>query len=361
MRIKVAQLVDSLNLGGTERMAVNIANSLADNEVESHLLVTRSLGGLGTFVQSNVHLQVFNKRSKLDFLAFFHLLKHLIIINPQILHVHQTSIYWAIFLIPFFRNTKLIWHDHFGQSEMLKIYPRREMILFMPFIDVVIVVNDKIKEFWIEKFPKKADSIYFLSNFPQFISIKKRPNQTGFFSIINIANIRKQKDQLTLIEALSIFKNNKIPFKAYLIGEFVELDWLELLKNRIVKLRLDEEVQIVGPVSNLIPYLETADIGVLSSESEGLPVALLEYGMAGLPTVVTRVGQCEQVLGFGEYGWVVPSKSPLDLAEAIKEISLDFRKAEEKGQQLKIQIMNNFGPKNFLNSYFKILSSLFRK
>ncbi|MBA4283801.1 MAG: hypothetical protein C0432_05865 [Candidatus Puniceispirillum sp.] len=360
MRIKVAQLVDSLNLGGTERMAVNIANSLADNEVESHLLVTRSLGGLGSFVQSNVYLKVFNKKSKLDFLVFFHLLKHLRIINPQILHVHQTSIYWAILLKPFLPKTKLIWHDHFGQ-DFANISPMKEMDFFIHFIDTIITVNDKINLYWKNRFPKKSDSIYFLKNFPIFFEIHPKIERSKKFNIINISNIRKEKDQLNLIEALAIIKGKGHQFTTFLIGSLIDLEFLESIKRRIIELNLSEDVQIVGPVSQIIPYLEMADIGVLSSESEGLPVALLEYGMAGLPTVVTRVGQCEQVLGFGEFGWVVPPKSPTHLAEAIEEILLDFTKAEERGQQLKIQIINNFGPKNFLNSYFKILSSLLGK
>lgn len=357
-KIKVAQLVDSLDLGGTERMSVNIANSLADYGIESHLLVTRRLGGLSSFVQAKVYLKAFDKKSKLDFIAFLNLLRHLKKINPDILHVHQTSIFWAILLKPFLPRTKLIWHDHFGQSEMLEIYPRKEMNWMMPSIDAIITVNDKINLYWKERFPKRADEIFFLANFPEFIDITRKPAQNGIFSIINIANFRKQKDQLTLLDALSIIKQKGYPFRAFLIGEFVEQDWLELVKLRISDLKLNTEVQIVGPVTQLIPYLEMADLGVLSSESEGLPVALLEYGMAGLPTISTQVGQCDQVLGYGNYGWVVPSKSPTQLAGAIEEVILNPENAESKGQQLKKHIRRNFGPENFMAEYREILRRL---
>ncbi|NVJ86770.1 MAG: glycosyltransferase family 4 protein [Algoriphagus sp.] len=358
MTIKIAQLVDSLNLGGTERMAVNIANSLANEGIESHLLVTRKVGGLSSFVQSNVSIKVFNKRSKLDLISFFHLLRHLTKENPDILHVHQTSIFWAIFLKVFLPQTKLLWHDHFGQSEMLELYPRKEMKLIMPFIDAVIVVNEIIKNYWQERFPEKKQSIFYLKNFPEFLKINRVYSQSEVLSIINIANFRKQKDQLTLLDALKILKSEGFLFKAFLIGEFVDLNWVESVRERIILNGLENEVKIVGPVSNLIPYLESGNIGILSSESEGLPVALLEYGMAGLPTVVTQVGQCGEVLGFGEYGWVVPPKSPSNLAQAIKEIFLDPDNAEKKGQKLKVHINKNFGPNNFLNHYFDIINSL---
>lgn len=356
--IKVAQLVDSLDLGGTERMSVNIANSLPDYGIESHLFVTRRMGGLTSFVQENVNLKAFNKTSKLDFTAFINLLFHLRNVKPDILHVHQTSIFWAILLKPFIPSTKLIWHDHFGQSEMLERYPRKEMNWMMPSIDVVISVNDHIKNYWKARFPKRANSIYFLSNFPEFIEIDRNPSENGVCSIINIANIRRQKDQLTLLNALSIIKQKGYPFKAYLIGEFVEQDWLELIKSRIVELSLDDNVQIVGPVSQIVPFLQTANIGILSSESEGLPVALLEYGMTALPTIATKVGQCDQVLGYGKFGWVVPPKAPIQLASAIEEIILNPEKAESKGRELKEHIRKNYGSKNFMSVYTQIVFNL---
>ena len=51
-----------------------------------------------------------------------------------------------------------------------------------------------------------------------------------------------------------------------------------------------------GSKRNVILILKQADLGVISSRSEGLPVALLEYGLAGLCVVSTDVGQCKKVI-----------------------------------------------------------------
>lgn len=361
MQVKIAQIVDSLNLGGTERMAVNIANSFPDYGIESHLLVTRKGGELNSFVKENVFLKIFNKKSKIDFFSFLRLVWYLRKINPDILHVHQTSIYWAILVKPFLFHTKFIWHDHFGQ-DFKYIKPMKEMNFFIFFIDSIITVNEKINSYWQNRFPKKKHSIFFLKNFPNFIEVSPKLNTVeDKFNIINISNIRREKDQLNFIESLSLIKRKGFKFSAFLIGAFIDLKFLELIKNRINSLNLSEDVKIVGPVSDIVPFLENAHIGVLSSESEGLPVALLEYGMAGLPTVVTKVGQCEQVLGSGSYGWVVPSKSPVHLADAIEKIMLDFDLAILKGQHFKDQIKQNFGSDNFMNRYCQIINSLLSK
>ena len=352
--------MDSLDLGGTERMSVNIANALPDFGFESHLLVTRRLGGLASFVDEKVKLKAFNKKSKLDFVAFWSLLRHLRKLEADFLHVHQTSVFWAILLKPFVPGIKLIWHDHFGQSEMLDAYPRKEMNWMMPYIDSVITVNDRINSYWKERFPERAGDIFYLSNFPEFIEIQRKPAQASPVKIINIANIRRQKDQLTLLDALDLLRKRGHDYQAFLIGEYVEPDWLEIIKQRIAELGLEKAVQLAGPVTHLVPFLETAHIGVLSSESEGLPVALLEYGMASLPTVSTDVGQCGQVLGRGKYGWVVPPKSPVSLADALEEIILSPELAATKGKELKAYIRQNYGPENFMKGYGEILSQLVR-
>ncbi|MEP0713328.1 MAG: glycosyltransferase family 4 protein, partial [Algoriphagus sp.] len=356
--MKIVQLVDSLDLGGTERMSVNIANSLADYGVESHLFVTRNLGGLVDFVSPAVNLKAFGKKSTFDLLTFFDLLKNLRNVKPDILHVHQTSIFWAILLKPFLSGTRLIWHDHFGQSEMLDQYPRKEMNFIIPFLSAVITVNTKIKDFWVEKIPSKAARIYFLRNFPQLQEIERAHQDSAKITLVNVANIRRQKDQLTLIESLKHLKSFGFQFKAYLIGEVVDEDWLEEIKAMILKHDMAAEVEVVGPVNNVVPYLKSATMGILSSESEGLPVALLEYGMAALPTVATRVGQCEAVMGFGEFGWLVPVKSPVEMAHAMREIIENPSKAKKLGELLKSNVVENYGVKNFMDQYLKIVSEI---
>ena len=63
-----------------------------------------------------------------------------------------------------------------------------------------------------------------------------------------------------------------------------------------------------GVQKNALGLLKEAEIGVLSSMSEGLPVSLLEYGLAELAIVCTDVGQCKEVVqNFGKI--VAPNDS----------------------------------------------------
>ena len=173
-----------------------------------------------------------------------------------------------------------------------------------------------------------------------------------------MANFRSQKDHLNLINACVFLRNENINFKLFLAGSIEDKEYLEKINNQINNLYLNEKIIILGPVVEISDLLSKADIGILSSVSEGLPVALLEYGLAGLPVICTDVGQCKDVLGNGEFGWVVPSKNPEKMALAIKEVLLDMQLASLKGDKLKNNIFENYGSKGFLLKYFQLIKNI---
>ncbi|MBN3518696.1 glycosyltransferase [Algoriphagus lutimaris] len=351
---KVFQMVDSLSMGGIERMSVNIANGLTEIGVESGLIVTRESGGLEEYLLPSVKKFIFKKKGKLDVFTFFKILSLLKKEAPDVLHIHQTSIFWGALLKKFLPKAKLIWHDHFGMSEQLDLHPRNEMDYLISSVDLIISVNEKIESYWKSRFPMMAESTYFIENFSGKLNAVPERKLNSTFKIINIANFRRQKDQLTLIRSLIGLKEKIGDFKVYLIGEFVEKDWLTEIKEEIEALGLLEQVEIVGPVVNVTPYIEMAHLGILSSESEGLPVALLEYGMGALPTIATNVGQCADVLGNGSLGELIPSKSREQLHKAILNVFNKYPQAIQRGYQFQEQTEANYGPSNFFKKYLPI-------
>ncbi|NJL94791.1 MAG: glycosyltransferase [Anaerolineae bacterium] len=75
----------------------------------------------------------------------------------------------------------------------------------------------------------------------------------------------------------------------------------------------------MGQRQDVASLLKASALGVLSSTTEGLPMALLEYGLMGLPVVATRVGQVPEVLKQGNWAWLVEPGNPAALRQAILE------------------------------------------
>lgn len=89
------------------------------------------------------------------------------------------------------------------------------------------------------------------------------------------------------------------------------------LEALITSLNLDGVVSLEGKTDHVARCLTAADVYILSSRSEGMPIALLEAMSAGLACVATRVAGVDEVLADEEHGRVVPAEDSQALAQAV--------------------------------------------
>jgi glycosyltransferase involved in cell wall biosynthesis len=350
--LKILQLIDSLSIGGAERMAVNMANAFADNKIENALVCTRTSGPLEKFVPENTKFFELRKGSSLDLIAFISLIRIINSVKPEIIHAHSTSIYWGIALKFFRPSTKLIWHDHDGNRKFERNFWLK---LVLNFSNALVVVNQDLLEWSMNEIPNKK--VALIVNFPYLnlrIDEKKRREM-----ILHLANLRHPKDHLILIDAARILKTrNKLNFKICCAGNDNDDEYSNNLKNRIREYDLENEIDIIGAVNDTGELLTSAAIGVLCSSSEGLPVSLLEYGLAALPVVVTNVGQCAEVVGHGKFGTVVAASNPRKLADALEWHIQNRADSINLGAKFKQHVEENYGSQRFIKDYQKMLNDL---
>lgn len=353
---KILQIVDSLEIGGSERMSVNICNSFTLNKIENYLVVSRKTGFLYNFIKEKENVTFLNKKGFLDLMAFLKLFKLVRSYKPSVVHAHQTSIYWIFLVKLLFPRIIVIWHDHWGYSDLLKDSDRKIIKYFSFLINGVVCVNEKIKEWNIKHLKVKKEAIVYIPNYSLLEIIKAKKSDK--FVLACVANIRNQKDHINLLKACFLLKEQNIDFELLLAGSLTDVNYVMKIKNKIIELDLGGNVFFLGPVINISKVLSKSDVGVLSSVSEGLPLSLLEYGLAELPVVCTDVGQCKEVLGNGEFGWVVPPKSPQKLADALKEVFENRELANLKAIGLKKNIQNHYGSKKFILKYLNLLNNV---
>lgn len=335
-------------------MSANIGAVMVEQGWESHLIVSRRSGGMESHIHPEVRLHFLNKSSFYDLGAFWRLLRLSKKLNPTVVHAHSTSIYWAIILKILTGRFFLVWHDHFGLSDQLDKYPRKEFVILAKWINRFVVVNEKLEKYWHGLIPYRTKDIRMIGNFPYLHMGSEEKSAIPTF--LNVANFRPQKDQINLIKASKILKNLGYDFKVLLVGEFVETDWKKQVVNAIKELSLESKVEVVGPVEDVAGILSKSHFGILSSESEGLPVALLEYGLASLPVICTNVGDCGKVISSSDLGLLVPPSAPDTLSEAMKYV-LDYPvNALKMGEKLKEKVESEYGKKSFLKSYFELLN-----
>jgi len=294
--MRVVQLIDSLEAGGAERMAVNIANSLYNEVSFSALVTTRNEGALKKSIHKGVVYSFLGKKSVLDIksiLKFRHFLK---VNKIEIIHAHGTSYFFAVLTKIIVPKIKIFWHDHNGNRVNLK--KSNSVLKLVSFLfDGVFTVNEELKDWAKNKLSCK--NIHFIPNFavenPTEIETTILKGEAGK-RMICLANLRNPKNHLELLKSFAQSDAKRLNWSLHLIGNDRNDDYSTNLKQFVTNNNLEENVFFYGSCNDISLILKQGTIGVLASTYEGFPVTLLEYGMAKLAVISTNVGYCKFVI-----------------------------------------------------------------
>jgi len=355
--MKVLQLIDSLEAGGAERIAVTYANSLSKH-VNSYLCATRVEGILLETIEKEVGFFFLKKKNAMDFKAIFLLKKYIKDNHITIIHAHSSSFFLAGMMKILNYKLKIVWHDHYGDSENLnnRSYAVLKVISFL--FSTIIAVNTKLEK-W-AKDNLHCNNVVYLSNFvSDSVDFKKETYLKGEDGkrIVCLANLRAQKDHLNLLNAfLKIIKEHP-NWTLHLVGKNFNDDYSKSIFEFIEANKIKESVFVYGTCSDVSYILSQSSIGVLSSKSEGLPVALLEYGYATLPVVTTNVGECATVIDHEKNGLIVTSEDPTSLYNGLHKLIINQKLSYKLAKEFKRHITKNYTASSLVNKVLKMYQS----
>lgn len=352
--MKVLQLIDSLNAGGAERVAVNYANALVSQIEKSYLCATRKEGLLKESISKEVSYLFLEKKATLDIKAVKKLNSFIKSNGINILHSHGSSFFIATLIKILNPKLILVWHDHYGKSEFLNERPKFILTWCSKVFDHVITVNTKLEHWSKEKLGVK--SVSYIHNFATINNPKPITKLKGkdFKRILCLANLRAQKDHLTLLQAFKTIKYTHPDWTLHLVGQDFNDNYSISIKMFIKENHLENHIFSYGSCPDIFNILNQSTIGVLASKSEGLPVALLEYGLAKLPVVATDVGDCNKVISNNEEGFLIEPKNHKTLAEALVTYINDLDLRNKVTQNLHLKVLSNFSEAKAIGTLIEI-------
>lgn len=172
--------------------------------------------------------------------------------------------------------------------------------------------------------------------------------------ILAVGMVAPQKAYTDLVEACStICQPGSRNFVA--IAGDGKLKDLTLLNEKIDELGLRDRVRVLGVRDDVPLLLSAADLFVLSSHWEGLPVAVLEAMSAGLPVVATRVGDVEHIIVDG-VGVLVPPGQPTELRAAIVKMLDDPGQRQRCGRAAQEYVVRHHDPAIWLSRQLELFS-----
>lgn len=357
--MKVLQLIDSLDAGGAERVAVNIANALSLKEdFNSYLCATRKEGLLKNSLDKNVDYLFLNKKSTFDVSAIKKLRQFVKNNKIDIIHAHSSSFFIATLVKLLTPKIKIVWHDHYGHRAFVSINKSRILQLCSRLFSYILCVNNALEE-WSQKNLKTANIMY-LPNFAVQDNVRPETFLKGMDGkrILHLANLRLQKDHITLLQAFKEVIKEFPGYTLHCVGKNFNDYYSKHIIECVDELDLSDCVFFYGSKKDVSNILKQSDVCVLSSNSEGLPIALLEYGLAEKPTVVTNVGNCAQVVENAVTGIIVDKEEPRLLAEGLMHILKNEEKARVYAQQLKSKVKSLYTQEVYISKLTMIYKSV---
>jgi glycosyltransferase involved in cell wall biosynthesis len=137
-------------------------------------------------------------------------------------------------------------------------------------------------------------------------------------ALLSVGRLRPPKDFLTLVRAVAALEPGSVRLR--IAGDGPDR---AALSAEVARLGLDGVVELLGERHDVDELLAAADLLVLSSDSEGLPLSVLEAMAAGLPVVASAVGGVPELVRDGETGLLVPPGDPGALARALAGLVAD--------------------------------------
>jgi glycosyltransferase involved in cell wall biosynthesis len=137
--------------------------------------------------------------------------------------------------------------------------------------------------------------------------------------VITVTRLTRQKGIPTLLEAAALVHEVRPAVRFLLVGPRESEGPLAITAAELN--RHAPYVVAIGARSDVPSLLKAADVFAFPTEyREGVPRALLEAGLAGLPIVATRMPGCSDVVSDGQTGFLVPPRAPHELAARIIEL-----------------------------------------
>lgn len=156
---------------------------------------------------------------------------------------------------------------------------------------------------------------------------RKKPEH---LHILTAGRLAQQKNHKMLMDAVAMLRSSIADIQCTIYGEGELREELEVYRK---EKGLEELVLLPGHSRSVHEKVAQASIFVLTSEYEGLPNALIEAMMMGVPCITTDYPGSDEVIADGVTGLIVPRQNPRALAEALLRLLNEPELADSLSRQ----------------------------
>lgn len=323
--VVVAQLISTFKVGGAEALALDITRRTDRARFRPLACALRVTGEMEErFNEAGVETRVIGAREGrgLDIRAIFRLAKLLKREHVQVLQCHnRASHMYGAFAAKLAGVPAVICTRHAAPLNYgNKGRPVPLERLAIPLTHWFVAVSKEVHETAVERGRVPAGRSSVIPNGVDLSRFQMNGSVPAESDLVCVARLSPEKRHDLLLAAVRRLSELGIKPTLTLAGDGPARPSVEA---RIKEFGLSGQVRLLGTRKDVPELLGSANIFVLTSDTEGLPITIIEAMAAGKPVVATRVGGVPDVVVDGETGILVPAGDVEQLARALEKMLRD--------------------------------------
>lgn len=341
-KIGIVQIITGLEYGGAEQVVYDLANNINKNNFDVYVVsITSKTDRYESFKKIGIEPWVMGIDSQINLFKVisetWKLHQMMTKQNIKVIHAHLYHALAVSALLKLFNfNRKIVYTHH---SNLYKKVIMIMMFILKPFRNVDVVFSKVDKMFF-----TKSNFKIIPNGIKNNIDLPENEHK-NIFTFVCVARLRKVKNFQSVPAIVADLKSRgKYNFQVLIAGEG---EMYEEIVQLIQKFDVSDKIKLLGIQKNVDAIYNQADVLLMPSFSEGMPITLLEAGLHGLTAIVTPVGSIPEYFN-DETVYLADINSFADKMEYAINNKVEV---DKKGQLLKKHILANFLIEKMVNKH----------
>ena len=336
MAMKILQVIPYFCFGGAETMCENLTYALKKmgHEVTVVSLYQERTPIAQRMEASGVNVLYLDKKLGLDVSMVGKLAKIMKQEKPDVVHTHLDVIKYAVAAAKLSGVKKCVHtvHNVADKEAEGRLQKMINGTYFRLGWSVPVALSPMVQKTIVDFYNLEEAKVPMVYNGVDLSRcVPKGDYSANGFTLVHIGRFNEQKNHDGLLRAFQLVVEQHPDCRLNLLGDGELREKTEALAK---ELGISEKVHFLGSQSNVYPYLNEADVFLLPSRYEGMPMTIIEAMGTGLPVVAANVGGVPDMIEHGVSGMLTTSE-PESVAAAVKALLEDQSLREKLGTNAK--------------------------
>lgn len=350
-KLKIIHIVSSLNVGGAERFVIDLGNKQLFHGSRVSILSFGSLTDTLVDVAQDKGIEVYTIEKVASILGQFKLLR--LLTKYDIIHIHTAYALKPLSIVMKFIGRRQCVYTRHGAAENNSTAWKKTHNKFKRHIKAMSFVSQESFDVFRRNFPwydipmSVVDNGVLLPEDKAHFRVEEDKLHIG-----SVGRLVPLKHQISLLKAISILPQDlQASIQLHIFGDGeCESNLRKFSKDNLI----NENINFYGMVTERDKIYPAFDCLVVTSETEGLSLVIMESMAYSKPVIATDVGGNSKLVLDNINGWLVNYDDHHQLAEKIRELFDDYNKIKSFGDLALDYITENFSLDTVIEKYNEI-------